>query len=270
MRGSCLEEVDSSQSSSEDDDDHDGRLSAGRTNCDDRNGQKLPGQDSQHSLAGAQAMDEDSSSPTSTRRASAPVSSLKDDKEFNQLVLRLQGSAGWRSLFQGKDPFSGAFEDADPGAAARKSAALFSTFANVCDSLRVENTQLQNRLIAAESDKAGLLAAAGNNGGSKGGQEEDKNNKWRKNFKFNKTFNAGLDENVEEFLLELKQAFQKAQVKNEEQRLSTFLGALGDIVSSDYARKSEKLELESGQVLDYDQQTFLVHYIKDYVTTWHW
>jgi len=72
-----------------------------------------------------------------------------------------EGSSGWRSLFQGKDPFSGAFEDADSGAAAKKSAALFSTFATVCDSLRVENEQLSNRLIAAESDKAGLLAAAG-------------------------------------------------------------------------------------------------------------
>jgi hypothetical protein len=112
--------VDLSQSSEEDDDDHDGRLSAGRAKSDDKDGQKLPGQDSQHSLAGAQAMEEDSSSPTSTRRASAPVSSSKDDKEFNQLVLRLQGSAGWRSIFQGKDPFSGAFEDTDPGAAARK------------------------------------------------------------------------------------------------------------------------------------------------------
>eukprot|EP01050_Picozoa_sp_SAG11_P012870 SAG11_NODE_1461_length_4868_cov_31.265255_2_plen_444_part_00 len=198
-------------------------------------------------------MDEDSSSPISTRRASAPVSSSKDDKEFNQLVLRLQGSAGWRSIFQGKDPFSGAFEDADPGAAAKKTAALFTTFASVCDTLRVENAQLSNRLIAAESDKAGLLAAAGSHGGSKGGQEEDKHNKWRKNFKFNKTFNAGLDENVEEFLLDLKQAFQRAQVKNEEQRLSTLLGALGGIVSSDYARKSEKLEQETGQVLDYEQ-----------------
>ena len=69
--------VDLSQSSEEDDDDHDGRLSAGRAKSDEKNGQKLPGQDSQHSLAGAQAMDEDSSSPTSTRRASAPPSQIR-------------------------------------------------------------------------------------------------------------------------------------------------------------------------------------------------
>ena len=92
---------------------------------------------------------------------------------------------------------------------ARKAAATFSSLSSIVSKLELENQQLTNRLIAAESDKAGLLVAAGTAGGAQKGQDDDKNNKWRKNFKFSKTFNACVEENVEEFLLELKQAFQK-------------------------------------------------------------
>eukprot|EP01050_Picozoa_sp_SAG11_P013096 SAG11_NODE_1507_length_4776_cov_55.272611_3_plen_383_part_00 len=136
---------------------------------------------------------------------------------------------------------------------ARKAAAAFSTFSNIVSKLELENQQLANRLVATESDKARLFASAGTTGARNSAQGNLNAEKWRKNFKFSKSFNAGATESVEEFLLELKQAFQRAQVKNEEQRLSTLLGALGDIVASDYARKSERLEKEIGQVLNYEQ-----------------
>eukprot|EP01050_Picozoa_sp_SAG11_P011510 SAG11_NODE_1223_length_5482_cov_6.386773_1_plen_120_part_00 len=102
----------------------------------------------------------------------------------------------------------------------------------------MENSQLAARLIAAESEKAGLLVAAGTPSGSQKGQDDEKApGQVAKKKKISKTFNAGAKESIEEFLLELKQAFQRAQVKNEEQRLSTLLGALGEIISSDYGTR---------------------------------
>ena len=235
------DEIDLSASSDDDDKDHDGRLSDTRPKSGETDDENLQPQTSQAGPVGAVGTEEKISPPSTSRRDSAPVSSLAGDSSFTNLISALQGQAGWRSLFEGGDPFSGEFSGYDSAAVARKAAATFSSFSNIVSKLELENQQLTNRLIATESDKARLFASAGATGagaGAQGNLNDEKNNKWRKNFKFNKTFNAGAKESVEEFLLELKQAFQRAQVKNEEQRLSTLLGALGDIVASDYARKT--------------------------------
>eukprot|EP01050_Picozoa_sp_SAG11_P018148 SAG11_NODE_2700_length_3076_cov_20.676520_1_plen_153_part_10 len=84
------------------------------------------------------------------RRASAPVSSLQDGAGFNSMLNSLEGPTGWRSLYKQGNPFTGCFEEADVGEAARKSAAVFDCMSKLIARLQTKNTQFADRLISAE------------------------------------------------------------------------------------------------------------------------
>ena len=238
---SVEDDDDASSSESEDDDE---------SEKDDAGGQQGGTGDPTAVAVVAQGPQEPAGGP---RRASAPVSSLQDDAGFVSILNSVEGPAGWRKLFKDGNPFTGSFEEADPDAAARKTAAVFDCMSKLISRLQTENTQFADRLVSAEGDKKSLLAAATSAAAGGAAAAVSKDVKWRKNFSFKKKFDAKSNENVEEFLRDLDFALTKAQVHNEEQKLHTLLDALGEVTSSDYVMKSEELKMSKGLSLNFNQ-----------------
>eukprot|EP01050_Picozoa_sp_SAG11_P034639 SAG11_NODE_12330_length_708_cov_1.981938_1_plen_133_part_10 len=86
---------------------------------------------------------------------------------------------------------------------------------------------MRDRLIVAENDKKRILQSKTVGGSSSSTSSKDE--KWRRDVKFEKTFDGKANESIEQHLRDLKFALQKAKVFNEEQKESILLQSLGDL-----------------------------------------
>eukprot|EP01050_Picozoa_sp_SAG11_P017330 SAG11_NODE_2487_length_3302_cov_29.812051_4_plen_153_part_00 len=116
---------------------------------------------------------------------------------------------------------------------------------HLMDRLKNENIQMRDRLITAEGDKKQLLSSRGSAGSGVAAAAQDE--KWRKNVRFDKTFNGKSTESIETHLRDLKFALRKAKVTSNEQKESILLQSLGDSVcTSDFVREQLNLALPTG------------------------